>query len=324
MAGKDKLMDLLIDNFMPHLTALLQPATRAEAGLDAAAVSIDGEAATKATTKGTTPADASTAADTRGAAPEPSEAEALLAEAVAQEHEAYVYCFVSVVQRLGQEATAQQFRAKLTGRGLVVALAKMLAETLPGADADKNSPLWGEAVAHKSLGWVLQLLTGVTRGYQPAQEEVAGTGVLASVHVLEEKASEQHMGSLAEELLVALAEGNDKLGQAIGELRAATLEKKRNMAQAQRERLLKEMGLAVGQDASKAFEEQAKAMGWEEVDLSDDDGLVCVICHEGYKYKPEEVLGVYVLNRRCSISQVCVCVRARAVRSRLCSGFLTR
>ncbi len=55
------------------------------------------------------------------------------------------------------------------------------------------------------------------------------------------------------------------------------------------------MGLHVGQDAAKAFSEQAKAMGWEEDDMADDEGIVCIICREGYKYKPEEVVQKYLL-----------------------------
>ena len=85
-------------------------------------------------------------------------------------------------------------------------------------------------------------------------------------------------------MLAALADGNDALNSEIEGLRAATAERKRSMALQQRERMLKEMGLAVGEQAANAFSEQAKAMGWEEDDLSDDEGLVCVICHEGYKY----------------------------------------
>jgi hypothetical protein len=55
------------------------------------------------------------------------------------------------------------------------------------------------------------------------------------------------------------------------------------------------MGLHVGEDAAKAFSEQAKAMGWEEDDMADDEGIVCIICREGYKYKPEEVVQKYLL-----------------------------
>ena len=125
------------------------------------------------------------------------------------------------------------------------------------------------ALSCPCLPRVLQLLTGITRGYEAAQREVAEAEVLALVHVLEEKACEQQMCSLAEDLLMALSEGNEALKEAIATLRDATLEKKRSMAQAQRERLLQEMGLSPGQDAFKAFAEQAKAMGLEEEDLEE-------------------------------------------------------
>ena len=201
-------------------------------------------------------------------------------------------CFVAVVQHLGACKLHDALRSKLTKSGLVSELAKVLAETLPAADTDKDSEEWANALSRPSLPRVLQLLTGISRGYEAAQREVAEAGVLASVHVLEEKSSEQQMGSMAEELLMALAQGNEALKDAIALLREATQEKKRSMAKAQRERLLQEMGLSAGQDALKAFSDQAKAMGLEEGDLEEEEGLQCVICHEGFKYKPQEVRGV--------------------------------
>ena len=150
---------------------------------------------------------------------------------------------------------------------------------------------------------VLQLLAGIARGFVPAQTQIARAGVLAAVHVLEQKSSEQQMGSLAEDLLAALSQGNAELGDKVEALRAATQEKKCALARAQRERLLREMGLGEGAGGGMGFSEQAKAFGWAEEDIEDEDGLVCLICHEGYSYKPEEVLGVYVFNKRCSIAQ---------------------
>ena len=54
---------------------------------------------------------------------------------------------------------------------------------------------------------MLQLLTGIAAGYEPAQTQIAAhSGVLVSVHVLEDMSSEQQMGSLAENLLAAVRE----------------------------------------------------------------------------------------------------------------------
>ena len=77
--------------------------------------------------------------------------------------------------------------------------------------------------------------------------------MLAAVHVLEQKSSEQQMGSLAEDLLAALSQGNTEIGDKVEALRAATQEKKSALAQAQRERLLREMGLGEGAGGGMGF-----------------------------------------------------------------------
>jgi len=211
---------------------------------------------------------------------------------------AYLDCLVSVVQRMGQDATALKLRAAFKDRGVVGRLTGALASTLP-LGKDKDDPAWSEAVAVDSLPRLLQLLSGMSRGFAPAQREVASAGVLGAVHVLEEMASERQTGSLAEDLLSALTVGNEELREEVEGLRQATVEKKRERAAAQREKMLAEMGLSQG---GGALAMHAKALGMDELDLEDEeDGQVCVICHEGYKYKPEEVMGVYVLNKRCSV-----------------------
>ena len=94
---------------------------------------------------------------------------ARLSEAAAEESEAYVECFVSVVQRLGREGTARLLRAKLTQRGFVARLASMLSHTLPPPEVDKDARAWGAALAKPGLPRVLQLLTGIAAGHAPAQ-----------------------------------------------------------------------------------------------------------------------------------------------------------
>ena len=281
--GDEGLMEVLYAHFRPHLAALLAPSSATPSAPAGAAEQGDKDIGEQ------------------------------LSEAAAQEREAYLACFVAVVQHLGTCKLHHALRGKLTKSGLVSELAQVLADTLPAADTDKDSEEWANALSSPSLPRVLQLLTGISRGYEAAQREVAEAGVLPSVHVLEEKSSEQQMGSMAEELLVALAQGNEALKDAIASLRDATQEKKRSMAKAQRERLLQEMGLSAGQDALKAFSDQAKAMGLEEEDLEEEEGLQCVICHEGFKYKPQEVLGASVCRRVGLVSRVYLCRIDRCV-----------
>ena len=92
--------------------------------------------------------------------PAESGGEAKLEDAESQEREAHIHCFVSVVQRMGQEATAQQMREMLTQRGVVGSLAAVLADTLPGEDTEKDSPKWTEALAVPSLPRLLQVMIG--------------------------------------------------------------------------------------------------------------------------------------------------------------------
>ena len=60
---------------------------------------------------------------------------------MAQEREDYVTCFVAVVQHMGP-SKLHHARALLTKGGLVRALSKVLAGTLPASDKDKDSEEW--------------------------------------------------------------------------------------------------------------------------------------------------------------------------------------
>ncbi|KAJ1471911.1 E3 ubiquitin ligase, partial [Baffinella frigidus] len=226
----------------------------------------------------------------------------------ADESEAYIECFVCVVQRLGADEASQRLRESLTERGVVAKMRDELRLVLPPGDTPKDDEAWVDAIGVPALPQILQLLAGITRGFAPAQAVVAEEGVLASLHVLEGISSDRHTGSMAEALLAALAEGNPEVEARIGARRERTGEDKRARAAAQREKMLKELGMgdaAAGAGAAAdAFALQAAALGWDEGDMEEDEGApICVICHEGYKYKPEEVMGVYVLTRRYSIAQ---------------------
>eukprot|EP00960_Hanusia_phi_P031785 749481-Hanusia_phi.AAC.19 len=217
-----------------------------------------------------------------------------------EEHEAYVDCLVSIVQRMSQESTSCMLRKELTARGVVAALTDFLLAILPDESVGKDDGKWRAAIDSVELPCVLKLLTGMIRGYDVAQRHVDGSGILRVVHMMEDMSSDRRIGSLAEELLSSLAEKNAELQEKIEKLRQETASKKRELAKAQRERLLQEMGLAQGSSAK--FDEQAKAMGWAAEELEEEEGLMCIICHEGFRYKPEEVLGIYVLNKKTTIS----------------------
>eukprot|EP00961_Rhodomonas_salina_P063458 852568-Rhodomonas_salina.1 len=128
--------------------------------------------------------------------------------------------------------------------------------------------LCGCRMAMKGTGKKVVNATGDMVCVPLGQREVASAGVLGAVHVLEEMASERQTGSLAEDLLSALTVGNEELREEVEGLRQATVEKKRERAAAQREKMLAEMGLSQG---GGALAMHAKALGMDELDLEDEE-----------------------------------------------------
>lgn len=106
------------------------------------------------------------------------------------------------------------------------------------------------------------------------------------IHTLEQVSSNEHVGSLAENLLEALCT-NKKVAKLIEEARQNTRSEKKRLAMAMRERQLGALGMRTNDKgqvtASGTILDQIE-------DLGDETGLVCVICREGYKFKPSMVI----------------------------------
>lgn len=146
--------------------------------------------------------------------------------------------------------------------------------------------------------------------------------------------SNEHVGSLAENLLEALCT-NPRVAELIKEARDSTRAEKKRMAMAMREKQLGALGMrtndkgqvVVAVDASSgagagagnapATAGSAHLLLLEQMgDLADETGLVCVICREGYKFKPNMVLGVYTFTKRCNVDDFeCVAPAARSASS---------
>lgn len=90
---------------------------------------------------------------------------------------------------------------------------------------------------------------------------------------------------MAENLLEALCT-NKKVAELIDEVRQHTRNEKKRLAMAMRERQLGALGMRTNEKgqvtASGAILQQME-------DFGDETGLVCVICREGYKFKPSMV-----------------------------------
>lgn len=98
--------------------------------------------------------------------------------------------------------------------------------------------------------------------------------------------SNEHVGSLAENLLEALCT-NKRVAELIEEARQHTRSEKKRLAMAMRERQLGALGM---QTNDKGQVTASGTILQQMEDLGDETGLICVICREGYKFKPNMVI----------------------------------
>ena len=108
-------------------------------------------------------------------------------------------------------------------------------------------------------------------------------------------------GPLSEVLLDTLSEGKDGLAELIEGHRKETKERKKQLALQQREKMLKSMGFSVASpEQGGKITASSKVAGVEE--LEDDQGFTCIVCREGYKYKPKDMFGIYVFSKKVDVT----------------------
>ncbi|XP_008551349.1 E3 ubiquitin-protein ligase UBR4 isoform X1 [Microplitis demolitor] len=166
--------------------------------------------------------------------------------------------------------------------------------TLLHTDSDELK----EFISKPALKYILRFLTGLATDHE-ATQLTASQITINIIHRLEQVSSDEHVGSLAENLLEALCT-NKKVAKLIEEARQNTRSEKKRLAMAMRERQLGALGMRTNDKgqvtASGTLLQQIE-------DLGDETGLVCVICREGYKFKPNMVLGIYTFTKRCNVEE---------------------
>ncbi|KAF0287067.1 E3 ubiquitin-protein ligase UBR4 [Amphibalanus amphitrite] len=176
----------------------------------------------------------------------------------------------------------------------------------PGKKAllNTNDEQWKSFLSRPALSYALRILAGLATKHEPTQLAVAAESI-PIIHRLEQVSSDQHVGSLAENLLEALRT-NRQVG-AVGSWGRAqmwggyceqySLEKKR-MAMAMRKHQLDALGMRANDKGQVAIKSSVLR---QLDDISDEQGLTCVICREGYRFQPTKVLGIYTFTKRCPL-----------------------
>ena len=165
-------------------------------------------------------------------------------------------------------------------------------KTLLPTDVDN----WKDFLEKPALSYILRLLTGLCAGHTPTQL-IVGSELIAVLHKLEQASSDQHIGTVAENLLEALS-GNDKVSEKIEEVRQQTKGEKKKRAMAKREKQLGALGMMTNEKGQVTVKGSVlKQME----DIKEETGLTCCICREGYRCQPQKVLAIYTFTKRVNL-----------------------
>lgn len=122
--------------------------------------------------------------------------------------------------------------------------------------------------------------------------------LLRVLHHLEGIASSNKLGTLAENLLEALSSADD-VKRILANLRNQTRDAKKSLALAKRQKILQEMAFQRSKKNPSLLQASQAIAGVEQLD---EQGLRCLVCQEGYSYKPSEIMGLYVFNKTIPLS----------------------
>ncbi|XP_037957840.1 protein purity of essence isoform X2 [Teleopsis dalmanni] len=155
-----------------------------------------------------------------------------------------------------------------------------------------------EFISRPSLKYILRFLTGLATRHEATQLAIS-KDIIPIIHRLEQVSSDEHVGSLAENLLEALCTDAATAAR-VQEVRDFTRAEKKRLAMATRERQLDALGMRTNEKGQVT----AKGSILQKIEkLRDETGLTCFICREGYACQPTKVLGIYTFTKRCNVEE---------------------
>lgn len=158
-------------------------------------------------------------------------------------------------------------------------------------------------ISKPSLKYILQFLSGLASKHEKTQLAVA-KDLIPIIHQLEQVSSDEHVGSLAENLLEALS-SEPVTAKIVQEHRDSTRAEKKRLAMATREKQLNAMGMRTNEKGQVTAKEQVlQEMDTAMADLvKQETGLTCFICREGYASQPNQVMGIYTFTKRYPLEE---------------------
>lgn len=176
----------------------------------------------------------------------------------------------------------------------IAAHAPCVKPTLLRTDSDELK----EFISKPSLKYILRFLTGLANKHEATQVAVS-KDIIPIIHRLEQVSSDEHVGSLAENLLEALCT-DATTAKRVQEVRDFTRAEKKRLAMATREKQLDALGMRTNEKGQVT----AKGSILQKIEkLREETGLTCFICREGYACQPSKVLGIYTFTKRTNIEE---------------------
>ncbi|KYQ89094.1 hypothetical protein DLAC_10325 [Tieghemostelium lacteum] len=207
-------------------------------------------------------------------------------------HTYHLDFFTQVSECIRPDSNGFKLRSLIMERGITQQLVEYIINHFP-EDKDKTSQEWLDSLQAPALPFVLVLFRGLAMGHEPTQTLALKSNIIKRIHILEETSTSAKIGSLSENLLETLMEGNDDLGKVIKNIRKESKQEKLRQAEKHREDVLKELGLSqTGKHVT------ASSVPSSIEDLEEDEGFTCMVCREGFSFKPEDVLGIYTYSKR--------------------------
>jgi E3 ubiquitin-protein ligase UBR4 len=147
-----------------------------------------------------------------------------------------------------------------------------------------DDPFWKDFVIKASLRYILRTMAGLAVDHSPTQLLISDK-CIPILHQMEQVSSDEHVGSLAEAVLEAMA-GCPQAEDKVKETRQQTKAEKKKLAMAMRAKQLKAIGLKANERGQVKADQ---SLLQQFVGLAEESGHSCNICREGYKFQPNKV-----------------------------------
>ncbi|XP_009785858.1 auxin transport protein BIG isoform X1 [Nicotiana sylvestris] len=218
--------------------------------------------------------------------------------------------FVRVSESLKTSSCGERLKDIILEKGITGAAVSHLKEcfAFTGQAGFKSTVEWASGLKLPSIPLILSMLRGLSMGHLATQKCIDEGGILPLLHALEGVSGENEIGARAENLLDTLSDkegkGDGFLAEKVHQLRHATRDEMRRRALRKRTELLQ--GLGMRQELSPDGGERIVVArpvlkGLEDVEDEDEEGLACMVCREGYRLRPTDLLGVYTYSKRVNL-----------------------